>query len=484
MRTQKTGSKTNSRSETTNDGRSANNRVIKGLVVAAPASNSGKTTFTLGLLAALRKRGLRVAPFKVGPDFIDPGHHTRIAGHTSRNLDGWMLDADENRKIFSRSAVDMDIAVVEGVMGLFDGYDGKTDAGSTAQMAKWLGLPVVLVVDAKSMARSFAAIVRGFTVFDPACRLCGVVANNVGSPRHLEYLQEAMAGEKVPLLGGIPRNSAVEIPSRHLGLYTSDDHTLKDEMIDTLAAIVETGIDMDALIKGLPDIPVDLPDQSRVGEPDVRIGVARDNAFCFYYEENLDLLRENGCEIVYFSPLRDAVPPQNIHGLYLGGGYPELFADTLAENLSMKQQIRRLCESGMPVYAECGGFMYLCNQLVTTAEKKYVMAGVFPFETRMQSRLVSLGYREISFSGETPIAAAGMKARGHEYHYSNLSECPEAPHVTQVYETTDKAAQNRRCPGWLYKQTLGSYAHLHFRSCPEIGSRLADRCRKYRSSDA
>ncbi len=457
-----------------------NNKQIKGLVVAAPASSSGKTTFTLGLLAALRKRGLRVAPFKVGPDFIDPGHHTRIAGHMSRNLDGWMLGEDQNRRIFYRSAVDADIAVVEGVMGLFDGYDGKTDAGSTAQMAKWLGLPVVLVVDAGSMARSFAAIVRGFYVFDPACRICGVVANNVAGIRHLQYLKEAMAGEAVPLLGGIFRNSDIEIPSRHLGLYTADDHVLKDGMIDTLAQMVENGIDLDVLISVLPDIAVHRPEEPVVRAADVKIGVARDNAFCFYYEENLYSLRENGCEIVFFSPLHDAQPPGGIHGIYLGGGYPELFAEVLAGNTSMKENIRRLCESGMPVYAECGGFMYLCDHLVTTGGQKHEMAGVFPFETRMQSKLVSLGYREITFAGDTPVAPAGAKARGHEYHYSNLAEGSTPPQVKQVYETTDKDSKDRKCPGWLVYKTLGSYAHLHFRSCPEIGVRFVNQCRQYK----
>lgn len=456
------------------------NKQIKGLVVAAPASSSGKTTFTLGLLAALRKRGLTVAPFKVGPDFIDPGHHTRIAGHVSRSLDGWMLGEDQNRKIFLRSAVDADIAVVEGVMGLFDGYDGKTDAGSTAQMAKWLGLPVVLVVDAGSMARSFAAIVRGFSVFDPACRICGVVANNVAGIRHLQFLKEAMAGEAVPLLGGIFRNSEIEIPSRHLGLYTADDHVLKDDMIEDLAQMVETGIDLDVLINVLPDIAVYRPDEPMLPAADVKIGVARDNAFCFYYEDNLDILRENGCEIVFFSPLRDAQPPGGIHGIYLGGGYPELFAGVLAENTSMKKSIRRVCESGMPIYGECGGFMYLCDHLFTTGGQKHEMAGVFLFETRMQTKLVSLGYREITFTGDTPVAPAGATARGHEYHYSNLAEGCLPLHVTQVYETADKDTNDRNCPGWLVNQTLGSYAHLHFRSCPEIGERFVNACRQYK----
>jgi len=452
---------------------------IKGVVVAAPASGGGKTTFTLGLIAALRKRGYAVAPFKVGPDFIDPGHHKRIAGAASRNLDGWMLDESQNRRIFGQAVMGADIAVVEGVMGLFDGYDGKTDAGSTAQMAKWLGLPVILVADARSMARSFAALVRGFSVFDPAVRICGVVANNVAGEGHLRYLAQAMEKEDVPLLGGIVRNSAVSIPERHLGLHTAEDHELTEEMAENLANLVEQSIDLKKLIGRLPLIPNRTPERPPVMTADVRIGVARDNAFCFYYKDNLDVLRENGCEIIPFSPILDETPPADIHGLYLGGGYPELFAGRLAANRSMKKAVRALCESGMPVYAECGGFMYLCRSLATAQGDTHEMAGVFDFETRMQERLSALGYREIRFSGDTPIGKAGEIARGHEFHYSELVN-PDAPTAArQVYEAADKADRRRRCPGWLIHRTLGSYAHLHFRSRPEIGRFFADQCRKY-----
>ncbi len=454
---------------------------IKGMVVAAPASGSGKTTFTLGLLAALRNRGHAVAPFKVGPDFIDPGHHKRIAGTTSRNLDGWMLDENQNRRIFGHAACSADIAVVEGVMGLFDGYDGTTDAGSTAQMAKWLGLPVILVADAKSMARSFAALVRGFSVFDPACRICGVVANNVAGEGHLQYIAQAMENEDTPLLGGIVRNSAVSIPERHLGLHTAEDHGLTGEMVENLANLVEQSIDLDALTGRLPEIPLRMPEQPAAMGADVRIGVARDNAFCFYYEDNLDVLRENGCEIIPFSPIEDESPPAGIHGLYLGGGYPELFAGELAGNRSMKQAVRSLCESGMPVYSECGGFMYLCCSLVTAQGKPHEMTGVFDFETRMKKRLSALGYREIRFDADTPIGGTGWITRGHEFHYSELANPNAATKARQVYEAVDKTDRRRRCPGWLIHRTLGSYAHLHFRSRPEIGRFFANQCRKYKT---
>ncbi len=452
-----------------------------GLVIAAPASGSGKTTVTLGLLAALKRRGLVVAPFKVGPDFIDPGHHARITGTTSRNLDGWMLDASANREIFSKAAQGADIAVIEGVMGLYDGYDGASDAGSTAQMAKWLGLPVLLVVDAKSMARSFAALVKGFAEFDPGLRTVGVVANNVAGERHIDYLRQAMTSIDVPLLGGIPRNAEIEIPDRHLGLFTADDHVLSDPDIYALADLVENHMDVTALLDSLPGVPIETAASANLPAPDVRIGVARDNAFCFYYEDNLDLLRQAGCEIVFFSPINDPEPPAGLHGLYLGGGYPELFADQLSENVSMRETIRDLCDSGMPVYGECGGFMYLCRYLITKEGASHEMAGVFSFETRMQPRLASLGYREIRLLSDTPIGPAGTIARGHEFHYSKWASAGESSDAAPVYGATDKSGADRGCPGWLKNSTLGSYVHLHFRSCPEIGAYFADACRRYKN---
>src|SRR6056297_676050 len=360
---------------------------IKGLVIAAPNSGSGKTTLTLALLAALKARGFSLAPFKVGPDFIDPGHHSRITGTVSRSLDGWMLGRETNREIFARGCRDADLAVVEGVMGLFDGFSGADEAGSTAQMAKWLNLPVLLVVDAKSMARSFAALVKGFCEFDPGLRVAAIAANNVAGGRHLEFLREAMAGYSVPLLGGIPREAGIEIPDRHLGLHTADDHRLSETAIRQLADLVETHIDLEALLDRLPEGKTKAAPSAAPPAPDVRIGVARDNAFCFYYEDNLDCLRQQGCETVFFSPVTDAALPPDLDGLYLGGGYPELFAGQLQANASMRRSIKALADAGMPVYAECGGFMYLCRKLLTRDGSACQMAGVFPFETRMQERL-------------------------------------------------------------------------------------------------
>ena len=309
-------------------------------------------------MAALTARGYTVAPFKVGPDFIDPGHHSRITGRASRNLDGWMLSQAYNLKTFTLNTVDADIAVVEGVMGLYDGYDGSSEAGSTAQMAKWLGLPVLLVVGARAMARSAAALVQGFERFDTGVQFAGVLFNHLGSQRHLGYLKAAMDGHvHMPVLGGLMRDEAIAIPERHLGLVTREDHDLSDENRGRLAVLIEKQLDLEALLQGLPDLDL----QGNASTPRVetrsnavRIGVARDAAFCFYYPDNLGLLEAAGGQLVFFSPLTDSRLPEGLDGLYFGGGYPELHADALAGNRMLRQEIRQLSQENMPIYGECG----------------------------------------------------------------------------------------------------------------------------------
>ncbi len=467
----------------------------KGVVIAGTHSGSGKTTVTLGLLAALKNRGLSVAPFKVGPDFIDPGHHRHVTGKHSRNLDGWMLSEWENRKIFAGGIAGADVAVVEGVMGLFDGYDGRSEAGSTAQMARWLGLEILLVVDARSMARSAGALVYGFTQFDPDCRFCGVVFNNVGSARHMQFLCQALEGKvSVPVLGGLPGNPDLAIPDRHLGLVTAEDHGLSGHQVNALAGFVEKHLDLDQLIGKLPEIVVedcvykeksrgahDIIGRLSVSYPEkVRIGVARDNAFCFYYPDNLEILEKNGAEIVFFSPVNDREIPSNLDGIYLGGGYPELHAEKLSNNVAMLKAVLAKCEDGMPMYAECGGFMYLCEKLITKQGIAHDMVGCFPFASRMKDRLSALGYREIRLSDTTPLGKKGLTARGHEFHYSFLEEEKITFRIQKVYEATDRSGTERSCPGYLVNQCLGSYVHLHFRSCPEIGRNFVSACRAFK----
>ncbi len=455
---------------------------MKGIVIAGTKSGCGKTTVSLGLMAALAKRGLKVAPFKVGPDFIDPGHHSRVTGVTCRNLDGWMLPKKFNLDVFIKCSKDADIAVIEGVMGLFDGYDGKSEAGSTAQMAKWLGLPVILLVDAASMARSAAAIVMGFEHFDAELTYAGVIFNNLGSSRHLQYLKEAVQDRvEMPCLGGILRNTEIAIPERHLGLVTQEDHPLSEESIDRLADLIEKSIDLDALLNNLTDTA--LPEQThRRPQPRiegmVRIAVARDRAFCFYYADNLNLLEDLGAELIFFSPMADSNLPQDIDGLYFGGGYPELFAKKLAGNRALGNRVNEKSADGMPIYGECGGFMYLCEELVDQNNNRYRMTGCFPFATRMFTRLKALGYREITLTRNTVIGNAGLTLRGHEFHYSELVNLSRE--VQTAYAVTDRSGMDKAPEGYVTNHTLGSYNHLHFGSQPDAARCFVENCLMYR----
>ncbi len=456
--------------------------IEKGLVIAGVHSGSGKTTVTLGLMAALLRRGLKVAPFKVGPDFIDPGHHARISGAVSRNLDGWMLSRAYNEQCFQKHRQAADLALVEGVMGLFDGYDGLSEAGSTAQMAKWLNLPVLLVVDAQSMARSAAALIQGFENFDKDLQFAGVVFNNLGSPRHRQYLQDALAGNvRMPFLGGLLRSEQIRIPERHLGLVTRDDHPLTEDAISRLAGLVAENIELDTLLASLPPVApatAQKPAPPATPQEGVRIGVARDNAFCFYYQDNLDLLADCGAELVFFSPLTDAGLPNDLDGLYLGGGYPELFAGQLSANITMCRQIREKSIDAMPIYAECGGFMYLCRDVSDMDGNCHAMTGCFPFATRMDDRLKALGYREITLTADTIIGKAGRRIRGHEFHYSLITEA--APVCDTVYRVGARTGIQETSEGYRVHQTLGSYVHLHFGSQPEAPRALVEACHQYR----
>ena len=433
-------------------------------------------------MAALTARGHTVAPFKVGPDFIDPGHHSRITGRVSRNLDGWMLSQAYNLDSFVRHTAGADVAVVEGVMGLFDGYDGRSEAGSTAQMAKWLGLPVVLVVGARSMARSAAALVQGFEGFDDALSFAGVLFNHLGSDRHLTYLKEAMDGHvRTPVLGGLMRDQTIEIPERHLGLVTREDHALSAENRTRLAGLIENRLDLDALLRRLPD--VDRKDGASAPANGatpaaVRIGVARDAAFCFYYADNLELLAAAGAQLVFFSPLTDGRLPEGLDGLYFGGGYPELHAGVLAANRTLRQQIRQLSRANMPIYGECGGFMYLCREMGDTEGAVFPMTGCLPFGTRMLDRLKALGYREITQTRETVLGPAGQTMRGHEFHYSTIAD--GAMDGAGAYRTTDRSGMDRPAEGFVAGQTLGSYVHLHLGSCPQAAKHFVTACGRWR----
>lgn len=453
-------------------------------VISGTQSGCGKTTLTLGLVAALHRRGLRVQPFKIGPDFIDPGLHSRAGGIESRNLDGWMLSPGYNRALFHRLSRQADAAVVEGVMGLFDGYDGLTESGSSAEMAKQLGLPVVLVVDARSMARSAAALVYGFSRFDPDVRLAGVIFNRVGGEGHLEYLREAMAANlpEIPVLGGIPKEDLIRIPERHLGLVTADEFPLGAEWLETAAGLVERSVDLDRLLReSVVNLePVEAPPCREKTRPPasvpVRIAVARDAAFCFYYPDNFELLREAGATPVFFSPLAGEAFPDDCGGLYLGGGYPELFAETLSSRKTFLEAVRSGAAAGMPIYAECGGLMALGRFIETTGGKRFPMAAVLPFGTRMLSRRKALGYTEVELRRHCLLGGPGLRLRGHEFHYSEIIEPSDGTGLEFAYEIRGRKLRETRREGYSAGTVLGSYIHLHWGSAPGAAETFVKHC--------
>lgn len=450
----------------------------QGVVIAGPHSGVGKTTVSLALIAAARGRGLRVQPFKVGPDFIDPGHLAMAAGRACHNLDGWMLSREANLEIFRRQAHGADLVVVEGVMGLFDGYDGQSEAGSTAQMAKWLKLPVVLVVDARSLARSAAALVHGFATFDPGLSLAGVIFNRVGSSTHAAYLRQALeAAGEVPFLGGLLRNPDIALPERHLGLITAEDHPLDAVQLAHLAHWLEEQLNLDQFLADLPFLHLEEEPESLPLPPEVRLGVARDQAFCFYYAENLAWLRRFGAEIVCFSPLRDRVLPE-VQGLYLGGGYPELYARQLSANQAMLTALREKAAAGIPIYAECGGLMYLSRVLWDQKGECFPLAGILPFEVRMLGRRKALGYREVTFSADTILGPAGTTVRGHEFHYSEIVAGKET--VPSAYALAPRLGQAEKQEGYSLGNILASYVHLHFGSNPEVARHFVASCRQWK----
>ncbi len=453
-------------------------------MIAAPQSGSGKTTVSLAIMAAFARRGLRVAPFKCGPDFIDPGYHRLASGRVSVNLDGWMCPASFVVETLSLHARDADVAVIEAVMGLFDGLGASPMLGSSAQIAAITGAPVVLAVNARGMAASSAALVRGFAGFDPRVRLAGVIFNNVGSSSHGELLRRVMAehAPDIPVFGCIPRDESLAVPSRHLGLVTVEDNPLSPEYLSHLAELAERHLDLDGLAGlevALPSAPL-REQYRRVSGAEPRIAVACDAAFCFVYEDNLRLLRNAGAVTIPFSPLEDRALPEEVDGIYLPGGYPELHAERLAANAAMLDAIRAAFREDLPLYAECGGFIYLTEGMeehggVPRAD----FAGIFPVRARMLPRRKALGYREVEFLGDCLLGPGGGTARGHEFHYSEIGAMPAD--VKREYRVT-RRGEALGLEGYRLRNCLASYVHLHFGSNPAIAPAFVAACRKHRNS--
>ncbi len=452
------------------------------LVIAGTHSGAGKTTVSLALMAALKARGRLVQPFKAGPDFIDPGHHQAATGRASRNLDGWMLGDVVNRTLFSRASADADVSIIEGMMGLFDGSSPVHENGSTAELAKQLSAPVLLVIDGSAMARSAAAMALGYATFDPALNVKGVLFNRVRSEGHYRLLQEAVeAATDLAVLGYLRPDASVTIPDRHLGLRTAVEQGQSD-LYDRLARSAAETIDLDRM-EALAHSAVeffagDLPRPVAAGQqPAVRIGLAYDAAFCFYYQDNLDLLEAAGADIVRFSPLRDAGLP-DVDLLYFGGGYPELYGETLEANVSMRTAVRAFSEQDRPIYAECGGLMYLTEALRDGEGTRHEMVGVFPAEAIMRTSGMTLGYRTVETVRPCLLGPAGTRLRGHEFHYSLLEPRGDLDYACTL---SDAGGTPVGQDGLTRGHTLALYSHQHFGSRPEVVVNLLDAVRQERA---
>jgi cobyrinic acid a,c-diamide synthase len=429
-------------------------------------------------MGALCRRNLKVQPFKTGPDYIDPSYHTWVCGRPSRNLDTWMLPHEAVIEIFSRAMAGKDIGVIEGVMGLYDGRFSTSDEGSTAELAKLLAVPVVLVVDSRKGARSLAAMVKGYQCFDPGVNLCGVILNGIGSDKHLEICQEAIehyTGLKV--VGYLPRRQDLSLPERHLGLVPAVENPESKEFLDKLSVQCESTLNIPEILRLAGEVKIPGTKPTLFPREPVaavcRIAVAQDKAFSFYYQDNLDLLQAWGAEIVPFSPLQDTQLPPNISGIYLGGGFPEMYAGELENNLGIKQQIKKCADLGMPIYAECGGLMYLGDSLHDLNGKEYRMAGAIPVSSRIDKPRLSLGYRTVEALDDGPLMRKGETVRGHEFHWSVLNS---GKGCENAYRVLDAEGQ---IEGFQIKGLLASYIHLHFASRPSLAPRFVEVCQEF-----
>ncbi|CAL9602378.1 cobyrinate a,c-diamide synthase [Streptomyces sp. Tu 3180] len=451
------------------------------LVVAAPSSGSGKTTVATGLMAALAARGLAVSPHKVGPDYIDPGYHALATGRAGRNLDAYLCGPELVGPLFAHGARGCDVAVVEGVMGLYDGAAGEGELASTAQVAKLLRAPVVLVVDAASQSRSVAALVHGFASWDPQVRVGGVILNKVASDRHEALLREALESAGVPVLGVLRRAPQVDTPSRHLGLVpVAERRAQAVEAVAAMGAQVAAGCDLEALVAlarsagALPCAAWDAaealvsPSSPSPGAalPDGPVvALAGGAAFTFSYAEHSELLAAAGAEVVPFDPLRDERLPEGTRGLVVGGGFPEVYAAELSANEPLRKAVAVLAESGAPVAAECAGLLYLCREL-----DGLPMCGVLDASARMTERL-ALGYRDAVAVTDSALAAAGTRMRGHEFHRTVVEPGAGAAPAWGV------RAPERRVEGFVQRGVHASYLHTHWASEPGVARRFVERCR-------
>jgi cobyrinic acid a,c-diamide synthase len=428
-------------------------------------------------MAALRRRGISVQPFKVGPDYIDPGLHFHATGLRSHNLDSWMGSEDLVQTVFTKNAAPAQVSIIEGVMGLYDTARGQRIMGSTAHIALILNAPVVLVVDVKVMAQSCVAMVKGYLDYEPRLRIEGLILNNA-STFHREDLRKSLEEELgVRVLGCIADNKAISMPERHLGLLPADENGELGAAITAMADLIEVELDVEELLRLAQNAP-DLDSGWQAPTPGgqhLKIGVARDEAFSFYYQDSLDYLQELGASIKYFSPLKDSsIPP--VDGLYLGGGFPEMFLDQLEGNVSMRESIRAACRQAMPIWAECGAYVYLSEKIRDFSGKTWTGVGIIPAEVKMTNSLVAMGYVEATAQKDSIIARKGDVIRGHEFHYSRLEGIGAGQ---AAFSLRGAKGGEFRGDGYAQANVLGTYVHLHLRSNPQAAHNFLNACRKY-----
>jgi len=473
---------------------------IPRILISADRSSAGKTTIAMGLGSLLCKRGIRVQPFKVALDYIDPSYHTELTGRPCRNLDGFLMSDGTILESFSRGVRGAEFALIEGVRGLYEGLEARSEVGSTAQIAKLLRCPVVLVVDARSITRSTAALVRGYQEFDREVDIRGVILNQIGSHVHAQKAIEAIESyTDVKVLGAIPRSSDMRLLMRHLGLVPAIEGKLTDRRqfehsVSTIEHMLSEYVDIDALMEIAREAPpLRLPPVPEQEEPsfDVRVGVAMDEAFNFYYPENIESLQQAGAEVVPFSPVRESHLP-DVDGLYIGGGYPELFAEELSDNSGMRQEILEASMGGMPIFAECGGLLYLARSISIDVEgflaslegkrveqrrQTYEMVGVVPAHATMGERHV-VRYTVGTLTTDTPIGAAGTHLKGHEFHHSHLEGLPHD--VSLAISLSRGEGIDGAMDGFLSKRTLAQYCHIHALSYRGFAPSFVEACKTFK----
>jgi len=455
------------------------------IIIAGTHSGAGKTSVTLALLSALAHAGKRTQAFKVGPDYIDPSYHTAVTGRYSRNLDAWMLGPDAIKQVFSNAMRGADIGVIEGVMGLFDGL-GASETASTAEMAKTLKAPVLLVIDGHGLSRSSAAMALGYKHFDRKVKVAGVILNNVSGERHAKLLEDAIESHaKIPVLGFLPRDPAIQVPERHLGLVTAQEQGPLKELKEKLGELALRHLKMDRIVQLAHQAPrlhwPSFAEAPKGGTSVCRIGVAQDAAFSFYYRDNLELLEQMGAKIVPFSPLRDRRLP-DVEALYFGGGFPEVHAAELEANGSLRADLKEKIAAGLPVYAECGGLMYLSEAIGDAKGKARQMVGAIPGQVMMTDRLQNFGYAEATVRRKTILAEAGDAIRGHEFHYSRRAE--ELPDSNAAYEIRKLRTGNTRLEGFASENVLATYLHINFLSNPSWARRFVESAARFGAKTA